>query len=194
MATKRKRTTTKTGNFTKRTVTISSKGTRITNSFRPPGGATRRTSSINLSTGKTRITHTTHQGNGWSTTRSKSGGIGKYRSDKSSRSSYSSSGNSDWIKIFFLWIYSLLLTFFGDNNIKEKSNGGNDILLIELEKLTEDQQKILIYDAIGKWITNREIEDWSNGYKSETIIQILEFDWNNFDFDAWRKENGYSDD
>jgi hypothetical protein len=89
MATKRKRTTTKTGNFTKRTVTVSSKGTRVTNSFRPPGGATRRTSSVNLSTGKTRLTHTTHQGNGWSTTRSKSGGIGNFKLPKSKNSKLS---------------------------------------------------------------------------------------------------------
>jgi hypothetical protein len=117
MATRRKRTTTKTGNFSKRTVTVSTNGTRVTNSFRPPGGATRRTSSIDLRTGKTRVTHTTHQGGGWSTTRSKSGGPGKSKTAGSGRrksyDDYTDEGGDFALKvvgvIFFLIILSIVL-------------------------------------------------------------------------------------
>jgi hypothetical protein len=66
----RKRTTTKTGNFTKSTRTISStRGVTHSSSSRPPGGPTRRTVSFN--NGKMRTTHTRHHGGGWSTTKSK---------------------------------------------------------------------------------------------------------------------------
>jgi hypothetical protein len=117
MATRRKRTTTKTGNFSKRTVTVSSNGTRVTNSFRAPGGATRRTSSIDLRTGKTRVTHTTHQGGGWSTTRSKSGGPGKSKVSSRGRrnidTDFSEEGEVFALKvvgvIFFLIFLSIVL-------------------------------------------------------------------------------------
>jgi hypothetical protein len=113
MASTRKRTTTKTGNFTKRTVTISKNGTRVTNSFRPPGGATRRTHSVNLRTGQNRTTHTTHLGGGWSTTRSKSTSIKKYKSGKSGSgrgsSSYDFDGDISWFdaikSLIFLGLY-----------------------------------------------------------------------------------------
>jgi hypothetical protein len=66
-----KRKTVKTGPYTRRTITQSSSGTRITTSSKPPGAATRRTVSTNLSTGKTRTTHTTKLGGGWFKTSSK---------------------------------------------------------------------------------------------------------------------------
>jgi hypothetical protein len=83
MATRRKTTTVKTGPNSRRTTTISSKGTRITNSNKPPGAATRRTVSTSLTTGKTRITHTTKNGGGWITSRSKTFGGTKYKPSKS---------------------------------------------------------------------------------------------------------------
>lgn len=65
----RKRKTIKTGKYTQRTTTISDKGITQSFSSRPPGGKTRRTLSFHK--GKSRLTHTTHHGGGWSTTRSK---------------------------------------------------------------------------------------------------------------------------
>jgi hypothetical protein len=66
----RKRTTTKTGKFSKSTRTISSTG-KITHSFssKPPGAATRRT--ISFSNGKMRTTHSTKQDGGWPRVRTK---------------------------------------------------------------------------------------------------------------------------
>lgn len=68
MAAKYKRTTTKTGPYSTRTVTISGAGTRVTTSSKPPGSPTRRTNSVNLKTGSSRVTHTTRTGGGWYTT------------------------------------------------------------------------------------------------------------------------------
>lgn len=65
----RKRKTIKTGKYTQRTTTISNKGITQSFSSRPPGSKTRRT--ISFHKGKTRLSHTTHHGGGWSTTRSK---------------------------------------------------------------------------------------------------------------------------
>jgi len=83
MATRRKTTTVKTGPYSKRTITVSSNGTRITNSNKPPGSPTRRTVSTNLRTGKTRITNTRSDGGGWITSNSKTFGGTKYKPSKS---------------------------------------------------------------------------------------------------------------
>ena len=60
----RKRTTKKTGNYSKSTRTISSTG-KVTQSFssKPPGASTRRT--VSFSNGKMRTTYSTPQGGGW---------------------------------------------------------------------------------------------------------------------------------
>jgi hypothetical protein len=60
----RKRTTTKTGKFSKSTRTLSSTG-RVTQSFssKPPGSPTRRT--VSFSGGKMRTTYSTKQGGDW---------------------------------------------------------------------------------------------------------------------------------
>jgi hypothetical protein len=185
MASTRKRTTTKTGNFTKRTVTISKNGTRITNSFRPPGGQTRRTTSVNLRTGQNRTTYTTHFGGGWSTTRSKSTSIRKVGSGRSSRNSDGDEIVFAFIFGFFAWIYSLI---FG-NEEKEKeivNKESKEILYQELLTLTPNQQKILMYDVLNIWI---DADDISEEHKEK----IFNYDWKNFDFNAWRKENGFED-
>jgi hypothetical protein len=79
-----KRVTTKTGPYSKRTVTYSSKGVRITNSTKPPGVFTRRTMSTNLRTGKSRLTHSKTTGGGWRDISSKTfGGSKRSRSSKS---------------------------------------------------------------------------------------------------------------
>lgn len=88
-----KRKTTKIGPYTRRTVTQSSKGTRITISSKPPGAATRRTSSTNLKTGKNRVTHTTKLGGGWFKTNSKT--FTPVRKARTSRSR-SSGGGGDF--------------------------------------------------------------------------------------------------
>ena len=104
MATKYKRTTVKTGPYTKRTTTVSSAGTRVTVSNKPPGAATRRTLSTNLKTGKSRITHTTKQGGGWFTTSSKTFGGSKARRSSSGRRGKSGSGGFS-----FFWVFVILL-------------------------------------------------------------------------------------
>jgi hypothetical protein len=186
MASTRKRTTTKTGNFTKRTVTISKNGTRVTNSFRPPGGQTRRTTSVNLRTGQRRITHTTHFGGGWSKTTSQSTSIGKGRTSRSS-----SSGGDEFVFTFvfsfFIWLYNLIL---GKENVIPNKES-KDVVYEQLLKMTESQQKILIYDVFGEWLTDKELRDWSEGYRSELVQKFLDYDWKNFDFDAWREKNGF---
>jgi hypothetical protein len=60
----RKRSTKKTGNYSKSTRTISSTG-KVTQSFssKPPGASTRRT--VSFSNGKMRTTYSTPQGGGW---------------------------------------------------------------------------------------------------------------------------------
>jgi hypothetical protein len=83
MATTRKRTTRKTGNFSKRTTTISSRGTTQSYSSKPPLGATRRTVSFNHKTEKTRTTYATKLGGGYIRTYSKTTGGSKYRPTKS---------------------------------------------------------------------------------------------------------------
>jgi hypothetical protein len=77
-----KRKTTKTGPFSRRTITQSSKGTRVTTSNKPPGAATRRTTSTNLSTGQQRTTHTTKLGGGWFRTSSHTRSPSKVKSTK----------------------------------------------------------------------------------------------------------------
>ena len=61
-----KRTSKKTGKYSRSTSTINSNG-RVTksNSSKPPGSGTRRTQSWNTQTGKTRETYTTKMGGGW---------------------------------------------------------------------------------------------------------------------------------
>jgi hypothetical protein len=66
-----KRKTVKIGPYTRKTITQSSKGTRITISNKPPGASTRRSTSTNLKTGSTRTNYTTKLGGGWFSTRSK---------------------------------------------------------------------------------------------------------------------------
>lgn len=63
---KYKRTSKKTGNYSRSTSTINSNG-RVTksNSTKPPGSGTRRTQSWNSQTGKIRETYTQKMGGGW---------------------------------------------------------------------------------------------------------------------------------
>ncbi len=109
MATKYRRVTKKTGPYSRQTITTSSAGTRITNSNKPPGASTRRTSSINLSTGKTRVTHTTKLGGGWYSSSSKSGGTRKARSGGRRRSGKGGGGlGLFWgiVALVFLYLIS----------------------------------------------------------------------------------------
>ena len=66
----RKRTTRKTGNYSKSTRTLSSTG-RVTQSFssKPPGASTRRT--VSFSNGKMRTTYSNKQGGNWTQVKTK---------------------------------------------------------------------------------------------------------------------------
>jgi hypothetical protein len=188
MASTRKRTTTKTGNFTKRTVTVSKSGTRVTNSFRPPGGATRRTHSVNLRTGQNRTTHTTHHGGGWSTTRSSTKTLVRKARPVGSSKSRNSNGDDDLFVLlivsFFAWIYEIL---FGskEEKVEEPNLSENEERLISyMQTLTDDQSKILIYDTLGVWIN-------ANNITEDIKEKIRNFDWINFNFEEWKIENGF---
>lgn len=64
MAVTRKRTSRKTGNYTRSTTTISNRGVTRSHSSKPPGGATRRTVSYGQN-GSMRETNSTRLGGGW---------------------------------------------------------------------------------------------------------------------------------
>jgi hypothetical protein len=105
-----KRTTKKTGKYSKSTTTLNSSG-RLTrsNSSKPPGSATRRTQSWNSETGKFRETHTTKMGGGWTRRTSRT----LNPSPKSSRSSArSSKEDSAILLILFLAFFSLIKLVF----------------------------------------------------------------------------------
>ena len=105
-----KRKTTKTGPFSRRTVTQSSKGTRITISNKPPGAATRRTTSTNLKTGQNRVTHTTKLGGGWFRTSSKTRTpVRKARGGSGGRSKGSSGG--EFSLGLFIWVFIFVWLF-----------------------------------------------------------------------------------
>lgn len=104
-----KRTTQKTGPNRRRTVTQSSKGTTVSDSTSyGDSGKTRITRSINLTTGKSRSTHTQHTGGGWTIVRDitpKFGSVSKTRGTR--RKSKSSGGLFFWLIAFFLLIVFL---------------------------------------------------------------------------------------
>ena len=116
----RKRTTTKTGKFTKSTRTLSSTG-RVTHSSssKPPGSPTRRT--VSYSNGKLRTTYSTKLGGGWTnvTTKtqtlsskprvSKSKGLGWF-SGKSGRRRASNETHDDGESGTWSW-FGVLATF-----------------------------------------------------------------------------------
>jgi hypothetical protein len=88
MPSKSKRTTRKTGNFSKRTTTITvGHGTTTSNSTKTPGGRFRRTTSFNSKTGKRRTTLTQHLGGGWTIRSSKTSGGSTYKPSKSYKKS-----------------------------------------------------------------------------------------------------------
>jgi hypothetical protein len=111
-----KRKTVKTGPYSKRTITQSSKGTRITTSSKPPGAATRRTVSTNLKTGSQRTTHTTKLGGGWFKTTSKT--RTPVKRVRSSRSRSYSSGGGESISFLDLLILPFLPIIWTYNLIK----------------------------------------------------------------------------
>jgi hypothetical protein len=80
------------------------------------------------------------------------------------------------------WIFSLI---FGEKEEEVPE------ALKEIRSLTTDQRRILIYDVTGKWVSVSDLEDLSEGYMTDTIQEFCEYDWENFDFKAWREENGY---
>ena len=106
MASKYKRTTTKTGPHSTRTVTHSNAGTRITVSNKPPGSSTRRTNSVNLKTGSNRLTHTTKTGGGWFSTSTHSSSKSKPRVSGRGRKRKSSG-----IFGFKFWLFTLIILY-----------------------------------------------------------------------------------
>jgi hypothetical protein len=93
---RQRRTTTKTGPNSRRTVTYTKNGgVRITNTNKPSPNSSRVTISTNLSNGNRRVTHSRKLGGGWwdRTTKSKNT-INKWRSSKSG--SRSGSGNYNY--------------------------------------------------------------------------------------------------
>lgn len=110
----RKRTTTKTGKFTKSTRTLSSTGkVTYSSSSKPPGSLTRRT--ISSSGGKIRTTHSTKLGGGYTnvTTKTKTL-VSKPRSSGTRRRS-SGVGNISFLDLLilpflpFIWTYRLIV-------------------------------------------------------------------------------------
>jgi len=102
----RKRSTKKTGNFSKRTTTLSTvRGKTESTSTRPPGGATRRTVSFNHNTGKTRVTNSTRLGGGWTSIRSKT-----FTNFTRPRVSKRRGGNSDWkaLSLVFMFAFAII--------------------------------------------------------------------------------------
>jgi hypothetical protein len=89
---RQKRYTTKTGPNSKRTITYTKSGVRITHSNRPSKDVSRRTISTNLRTGKSRITHSRKLGGGWFDISSKT--FGGSKRIGSSKSSFFGFGNS----------------------------------------------------------------------------------------------------
>lgn len=183
-----KRTTVKTGPYSKRTTTISSSGTRVTNSNKPPGAFTRRTSSVNLRTGKTRVTHSKSLGGGWRDVTSKTFG-GSTQRKSSGRRTKKSSGDGDFIEMIFLLIVAFFTSFFSlfsdDNKQEEKKLDENTETLLEyVSELSESQIQILMHDTVGFWVNENNITE-----KQKDII--FNYDWKNFEFDKWKKENGF---
>ena len=90
----RKRTTTKTGKYTKTTRTLSSTGkVTYSTSSKPPGSPTRRT--VSYSNGKVRTTHSTKLGGGWTNVTSKTKTlVSKPRLGKSKSSGWFFGGKS----------------------------------------------------------------------------------------------------
>lgn len=110
-----KRKTTKIGPYTRRTVTQSSKGTRVTISSKPPGVATRRSTSTNLKTGSTRTTYTTKLGGGWFNTRSKTfTPVKKSRSSggRSRRNSGGSGGGGEGLSFLEICLLPILIPYW----------------------------------------------------------------------------------
>ena len=82
-----KRTTTKTGGNSKRTTTLSStRGKTESYSNKPTKSSPRRTVSFNHKTGKTRTTHSTKLGGGWTQVSSRTTGGSKPRRTNTNRS------------------------------------------------------------------------------------------------------------
>lgn len=104
----RKRTTTKTGKFSKSTRTISSTG-KVTQSFssKPPGKhSTRRT--VSFSGGKMRVTHSTPLGGGYTSVRTKTKTlVSKPRKSGGGRrrSRGGGSGEGGWGFVVAFWLF-----------------------------------------------------------------------------------------
>ena len=111
MATRIKRTSKKVGNTTT-TKTYSSKGgMTYSTSTKPKGSPTRRTSSFNNRTGKTRTTYSTKDGGGWTSISSKTtGGTTRRKSSGRSRGgSVNISGLLTVPIVFFLGVALLIM-------------------------------------------------------------------------------------
>lgn len=121
----RKRSTKKTGNYSKSTRTLSSTG-KVTQSFssKPPGSPTRRT--VSFSGGKMRVTHSTRQGGGWTKVTSKTTSLvskpkatkpfsfGRSTGRKRKEATYDDgeSGDFSWFWTFLgIIVYPILLPF-----------------------------------------------------------------------------------
>lgn len=91
------------------------------------------------------------------------------------------------------WLFSLI---FGGKKEKEEEvaeddaifeNENQEILFSYMTQLTDDQTKILFYDVFGMWVDGDSITQ-------EQKNKIFAYDWKNFDFNAWKKENGFAND
>lgn len=106
-----KRTTKKTGKFSKSTTTLNSSG-RLTrsNSSKPPGSGTRRTQSWNSETGKFRETHTTKMGGGWTRRTSRTMNPTP-KSPRSSKRTTKNDSDGSALLLLFLGIFSIIKFF-----------------------------------------------------------------------------------
>jgi hypothetical protein len=108
----RRRTTKKTGNFSKRTTTLSTKhGVTQSHSSKPPGSPTRRTVSHN--NGKMRTTYSTKLGGGLTKVTSKTISlVSKPRAKKSGSGSRSRSGSASGSGSGDFWLLSIFFLPF----------------------------------------------------------------------------------
>lgn len=105
-----KRVSRKTGNYSRRTTTIGSKGTTQSYSSKPPGSRTRRT--VSYRNGTMRTTYSTKLGGGWTKTTSKTKTLTRKPRKSSSRPRRSRGGNSDFALTFWKWFFIVFFLYW----------------------------------------------------------------------------------
>jgi hypothetical protein len=204
----RKTVTTKTGNFT-RSRSVNRNGTvKLTTTHKSPAGWITRTSqSIGSKPSKPKapkfIKATPFKAPKFSVSKPKVIKTNYGSARKGGRGRRSSGGDDlviaagvgIFVGLFYLigWIFKTLyrLICWSINRSVEEENSE---IAEQVKTLTDSQRKILIFDVTGKWVKDYEFEALSEGEISPTIQEFLDYDWENFDFNAWKEENGFDQD